>query len=162
MTHVSSSQFSAGLAALAGASALQSISVMANSPLDLVARPGSARLHPASYPETQIWGYQGEVPGPVIRRDQEVLISRRFVNDLPHPYSIHWHGIRIAKTMVGVAGLTQPAVAPDDGFLYDFEVPNAGTHWDHPHNRTGEQMALGLYGALIAEEPEGAPEMEAE
>lgn len=160
MTDVTRRQFSTGLAALAGASALHPISAMANSPLDLVARPGSARLAPASYPETPIWGYDGQVPGPVIRAVQGTRISRRFVNELPQPSSVHWHGIRIANPMDGVAGLTQPAVAPGDDFLYDFALPDAGTYWYHPHNRTYEQMARGLYGALIVEEETGAPEVD--
>jgi FtsP/CotA-like multicopper oxidase with cupredoxin domain len=133
---------------------------MANSPLDLVARPGSARLAPKSYPETPIWGYDGQVPGPVIRAVQGTRLSRRFVNELPQPSSVHWHGIRIANAMDGVAGLTQPAVAPGDDFLYDFALPDAGTYWYHPHNRTYEQMARGLYGALIVEEETGAPEVD--
>lgn len=160
MTDVTRRQFSTGLAALAGSSASHPISAMANSPLDLVARPGSARLAPVSYPETPIWGYDGQVPGPVIRAVQGTRISRRFVNELPQPSSVHWHGVRIANSMDGVAGLTQPAVAPGDDFLYDFALPDAGTYWYHPHNRTYEQMARGLYGALIVEEETGAPEVD--
>lgn len=33
----------------------------------LHAREGSARLAPAGYPETRIWGYGGTLPGPVLR-----------------------------------------------------------------------------------------------
>jgi len=56
--------------------------------------------------------------------------------------------------MDGVAGLTQEAIAPGTSFDYDFTVPDAGTYWYHAHNRSFEQVARGLHGALIVEEPD--------
>jgi len=50
--------------------------------------------------------------------------------------------------------LTQPAVEPGQSFDYDFVVADAGTYWYHAHNRSAEQVARGLYGALIVEEAE--------
>ncbi len=126
----------------------------------LTAMPGRARLAPADYPETAIWGYDGHVPGPAIRIKQGERVERRFVNRLPQASTIHWHGIRIDNAMDGVPGLTQDPVAPNADFLYDFAVPDAGTYWYHPHNRSFEQMARGLYGALIVEETEGAPDVD--
>ncbi len=57
--------------------------------------------------------------------------------------------------MDGVSGLTQKAVAPGETFDYDFVVPDAGTYWYHAHNRSYEQVARGLRGALIVEEVDG-------
>ena len=45
-------------------------------------------------------------------------------------------------------------MAPGESFDYQFTVPDAGTYWYHPHNRTWEQMARGLYGLLIVDESE--------
>ena len=123
-------------------------------PAKLRAKPGTARLAPADYPETPIWGYDGRVPGPEIRVPQGAKVSRRFLNGLPQGSTVHWHGVRLENAMDGVPELTQPAVKPGDGFLYDFTAPDAGTFWYHPHERAWEQMARGLYGALIVEEPE--------
>lgn len=124
----------------------------AATPPVLRASKGTAKLVPGDYPATQIWGYNGGAPGPVIRVRQGERVIRRFVNELPQPSSVHWHGIRLRNAMDGVAGLTQPPVAPKDAFLYDFRAPDAGTYWYHPHNRSWEQLARGLYGALIVEE----------
>ena len=93
----------------------------------------------------------------MIRARQGDCIVRRFVNRLPQPSTIHWHGVRIANAMDGVPDLTQQVVQPSAEFFYDFAVPDAGTYWYHPHNRTFEQMARGLAGALIVDETEGAP-----
>lgn len=121
-------------------------------PSDLHARPGTAQIAPAKYAPTKIWGYEGHVPGPVLRVKQGERLIRRFVNELPQPSTIHWHGIRIDNAMDGVPGMTQDAVPTGASFLYDFVAPDAGTYWYHPHNRTWEQLARGLYGALIVEE----------
>lgn len=118
----------------------------------MTARTARVQLLPAQYSATEIWGYDGELPGAIIRVKQGERIRRRFVNDLPQPSSVHWHGLRIDNAMDGVAGLTQPAVPTGDSFDYDFVAPDAGTFWFHAHNRSVEQVARGLYGALVVDE----------
>lgn len=121
---------------------------------EIRARTATVQLAPASYPRTEIWGYDGSVPGPELRVAQGERVQRSFLNELPQASSIHWHGIRIDNAMDGVAGLTQPAVDAGGRFDYDFLAPDAGTYWYHAHNRSTEQVARGLYGALIVEESE--------
>ena len=122
--------------------------------LVLRARPGAAQLAPAGLPGTPIWGYEGRVPGPIIRVPQGERVARRFVNELPQASTVHWHGVRLENAMDGAPEITQKTVPPGDEFLYDFVAPDAGTFWYHPHERAWEQMARGLYGALVVEEPE--------
>ena len=150
--NVSRRQFLAGVtgAVLAGASGAR---LAASAAPPLRAAPGSAQLAPPGYPETPVWAYGGRVPGPVLRVAQGENLARLFLNELPQPSTIHWHGIRIVNAMDGVPELTQAPVPAGGEFLYDFVVPDAGTFWYHPHNRTWEQMARGLYGAIIVEEP---------
>ena len=123
----------------------------------LRARPGTARFAPPGYPETPVWGYEGRVPGPTIRLRQGERVMRRFVNELSEASTVHWHGIRIANPMDGAPGVTQDVVPPGGEFLYDFVAPDAGTFWYHSHERAFEQMARGLYGALVVEEPDPPP-----
>jgi len=120
--------------------------------IELKPQKGLARLAPDDLPETPIWGYGGKVPGPEIRIKQGDQVSATLSNGLTEPTTVHWHGIRIANAMDGVTALTQDAVQPGESFDYRFTVPDAGTFWYHPHNRTWEQMARGLYGPLIVEE----------
>ncbi len=124
---------------------------------ELVAQPGEARIADGSALPTRIWGYDGRVPGPTLRVPQGEWLSVRLLNRLPTATSIHWHGVRIDNTMDGVSGLTQDAVAPDASFHYRFQVPDAGTFWYHAHTRSWEQVARGLYGVLIVEEPQPIP-----
>lgn len=120
----------------------------------IVARPGKARLLDPEPHETEIWGYDGSVPGPLLRVRQGDEFVAELVNGLDQPTTIHWHGIRLDNAMDGVAGLTQPPVAPAASFEYRFRPPDAGTYWYHPHYRTWEQLARGLYGVLIVDEQE--------
>ena len=159
MTLITRRQFHGSVLGAAAAATLPTFAGANTAPV-LRAREGSARLAPSEYPETEIWGYDGTVPGPVLRARQGERMIQRFRNDLPPASSVHWHGIRIENGMDGVAGMTQAPVGPGEDFLYDFALPDAGTYWYHPHNRTYEQMARGLYGALIVEENEGAPDVD--
>lgn len=124
----------------------------------LRASPASAQLAPLGYPATPVWAYStdkaGTVPGPEIRLTAGERVRYRFVNDLPQPTAVHWHGIRIENAMDGAAPLTQAAVPPGESFDYDFVAPDPGTYWYHSHNRSWEQVARGLAGPLIVEDRE--------
>jgi FtsP/CotA-like multicopper oxidase with cupredoxin domain len=147
------------LGALA-ASGFRPTPLQAATPKDLIARESLHQLAPGDYPQTQVWGYDGTVPGTTIRLLQGERVTRRLVNELPQPGTIHWHGVRIDNAMDGVPGMTQDVVEPSKTFLYDFVVPDAGTYWYHPHNRSYEQMARGLSGALVVEEADGGPDVD--
>jgi FtsP/CotA-like multicopper oxidase with cupredoxin domain len=121
----------------------------------LTAGPGEALLLEPGQPKTHTWLYDGVSPGPIIRARQGEEVFVRLKNNLPQPTTIHWHGIRIDNAMDGVAHLTQEPVPPGESFDYRFTVPDAGTFWYHPHNRSWEQVARGLYGLLIVEEKDG-------
>ncbi|WP_078603604.1 multicopper oxidase family protein [Thioclava sediminum] len=131
----------------------------ATAPTPLTAQRAMAQIAPEGYPQTEVWSYDGTLPGPQLRVPQGASLQRRFVNKLDVPSSVHWHGIRIDNAMDGVAGLTQDAVPPGQTFDYEFVVPDAGTYWYHAHTNSMEQVARGLSGALIIEEPD-APDVD--
>jgi FtsP/CotA-like multicopper oxidase with cupredoxin domain len=120
----------------------------------LRASTGTARLRGEAQAPTPIWGYDGQVPGPTLRLRRGEELRVRLVNDLPEGTVVHWHGVRVPNAMDGVPHLTQPPIAPGKSFDYRFRVPDAGTFWYHSHLYSSEQLARGLYGALIVEEPE--------
>ena len=128
----------------------------------LVAKSGTASLLEDANLKTAIWGYNGVVPGPVLRVRQDQPFTATLDNQLKDPSTVHWHGIRIDNAMDGVANLTQPPVKPGDSFTYRFRPPDAGTYWYHPHFQTWEQLARGLYGLLIVEEMDAAPKVDRE
>jgi FtsP/CotA-like multicopper oxidase with cupredoxin domain len=145
--------------ALTGAAGIAALPVRAGTHDLLTARVTTKQIAPPKYPATEVWAYDGQLPGPVLRLPQGGRVTRRLVNELPVPTSVHWHGIRIDNAMDGVAGLTQKAVPSGGTFDYDFVVPDAGTYWYHAHTMSFEQVARGLAGALIVEEAE-APDVD--
>ena len=116
------------------------------------AKPATAQLVPSEYGNTDVWAYDGSVPGTPLRLRQGERLRRVFTNRLDQPSTIHWHGIRLENAMDGAAGLTQEAVPPGESFLYNFTAKDAGTYWYHPHRNTLEQLSRGLAGPLIVEE----------
>lgn len=121
---------------------------------ELTAKKTKVKLAGPNGPASDLWGYDGRVPGPIIRVKRGDTLRIRFRNELDEPTSVHWHGIRIENAMDGVAGLTQDAVQPGESFDYVFTVPDAGTYWYHAHNKSWYEVARGLYGLLIVDEPE--------
>lgn len=130
---------------------------------DLVLTPGPATLQlaPPDYPATDVWAYNGAVPGPELRLKQGAEFSARLTNGLSQDTTIHWHGVRLPIGMDGVPGASQAPVQPGGSFDYHFTLRDAGTFWYHPHMASAEQVARGLSGPLIVEEAD-APDIDAD
>ena len=47
------------------------------------------------------YGYNGQVPGPIIEAKQGVPLEIAFTNNLPEPTLIHWHGLQIPAATDG-------------------------------------------------------------
>jgi FtsP/CotA-like multicopper oxidase with cupredoxin domain len=128
----------------------------------LTAEPARLSLLPDQ--TTDVWAYNGRVPGPTLELREGDRVIIRFRNRLPEETTVHWHGLRLPFTS---DGSPFHPVAPGDEYEYAFTVPtgSAGTYWyhPHPHHRTAWQVGMGLYGAIIiraAEDPlpESLPE----
>jgi FtsP/CotA-like multicopper oxidase with cupredoxin domain len=151
--------------ALAGLSAsviVLSGSAPAQSPaqsITLTAAPGRQRLRPEPAAETEIFAYNGATPGPMIRAKRGQPITIRLENKLSQPTSLHISGYRGPNAMDGVAGLTQPEVAPGARFDTTFTPQDAGTYLYHPLvvGRTAEQVERGLCGMFVVEEDNWGP-----
>lgn len=136
--------------------------------IELHARPD--RLNLLSGPATSVWRYDGKVvhgepralsflsdgyaPVVRVRRGQKVRIE--FVNDLPEPTIVHWHGLLVPASM---DGHPRDAIATNQRYVYEFEILNrAGTYWFHAHpdGRTGAQIYQGQAGFLLVDDDEQA------
>ena len=120
----------------------------------LTASETPVQLSDEPFPETLIWGFNEQSPGPEIRVKKGQRVRILVKNNLSEALTVHWHGLRIDNAMDGVPHLTQPPISPGASFVYDFTPPDAGTYWYHSHVNSAEQIGRGLYGALIVEEPE--------
>ncbi|MGR3436228.1 MAG: multicopper oxidase family protein [Shimia sp.] len=131
----------------------------------LTARPFETTFHP-DLPPTQLWGFDAgggaSMPGPLLRGTRGEAFARTLRNDLPEATSVHWHGLRLPNEMDGVPGLTSPLIQPGETREVAFDLRDAGTYWYHSHQRSFEQVERGLHGALIVDESEGAPDVDAD
>jgi len=106
----------------------------------------------ASGPPTEVWGFNGSVPGPVLRYAKGSQVDLHVVNRLPQPTTVHWHGLRVPNAMDGVPQVTQAPIEPGASFDYRFTAVDSGTYWYHPHQSSFEQVPRGLHGAFIVDE----------
>jgi len=145
---------SASVATVATALPSWAVGAAATHDVRLVAKPGTIQLIGGAHRQTSVWSYNGKVPGPEIRARQGDRLRVAVENRLGQETTVHWHGLRVPNAMDGVPHLTQRPIAPGETFHYEFDLPDAGTYWYHPHQRGFEQVARGLYGPLIVEERE--------
>lgn len=101
-----------------------------------------------------MYGFNGQVPGPLIRVTRDATITVRFRNRIDLPSSVHWHGVRLDNRSDGVPGVTQAAVEPGGTYTYTVHFPDAGIYWYHPHVREDIEQAMGLYGNMLVESPD--------
>lgn len=119
---------------------------------ELIAAPVDVELIAGH--QTPAWGYGGQAPGLELRARQGDWLRVRFINHLPEPTTIHWHGIRLPLNMDGVPYVSQLPVLPGESFDYMFQLHDAGSFWYHPHTTSAEQLGRGLVGPLIVDERE--------
>ena len=97
------------------------------------------------------WGFNKQLPGPVLEANAGDTLVVRVTNNLNEPTMVHWHGIRIPASMDGT-GMVQKPIEPGQSLEYRFVVPDAGTFWYHSHQNETIQMERGMYGALIVKD----------
>jgi manganese oxidase len=113
----------------------------------LVAQPVVREIAPGM--KANLWGYNGQSPGPTIEVVEGDRVRVYVTNKLPEHTTIHWHGQRLPNGMDGVAGITQPPIEPGKTFVYEFVARRAGTFMYHPHADETAQMAMGMMGLWI-------------
>ncbi len=99
--------------------------------------------------EIRMYGYNSEIPGPLIKVKQGETIFVNVTNNLDMETTVHWHGIRLNNKFDGVPMTTQEAIQPSKSFLYELIFPDPGIYWYHPHAREDYQQELGLYGNIL-------------
>jgi FtsP/CotA-like multicopper oxidase with cupredoxin domain len=99
---------------------------------------------------SEVFAYNGHVPGPTldVREGDHVIIH--FKNNLPEATTVHWHGIHLPFES---DGSPFHPIQPGETHDYAFTVGSgtAGTYWYHPHpdRRTGFAIGKGLFGAIV-------------
>ncbi|HWB84415.1 MAG TPA: multicopper oxidase family protein [Bryobacteraceae bacterium] len=99
--------------------------------IDLEAEAG---LVPFAGRQAYLYGYNNQVPGPLIQARPGDTLRVRFTNSLPEATNLHFHGLHVSPS--GAADNSFVMVPPGEQFQYELSIPAnhpAGTFWMHPH-----------------------------
>lgn len=121
----------------------------------LIAEPVVREIAPGM--KANLWGYNGQSPGPTIEVVEGDQVRIFVTNKLPEHHAVHWHGQRLPNGMDGVGGLTQKQIPPGKTFAYEFVAKRPGTFMYHPHADEMTQMAMGMMGFWVTHPKEKNP-----
>ncbi|WP_028280400.1 multicopper oxidase family protein [Arthrobacter sp. H5] len=110
--------------------------------------------------EASVQTFNGSLPGPTLRVAPGDTIRVAMTNRLEAPTNLHVHGLHVSPEGNGDNPFL--SIAPGESFDYEFVLPKdhpPGTYWYHPHRHghAADQVAAGLYGAIIVEDTEPVP-----
>jgi bilirubin oxidase len=115
---------------------------------DVIAAPAEVEF--VAGKKTTVWAYNNSLPGSLIEVYEGDTVEITFINKLPQPSTIHWHGLPIPPEQ---DGNPMDPVLPGQSHTYRFTMPegSAGTYWyhPHPHEYTAEQVYRGLAAPFI-------------
>lgn len=125
--------------------------------LDLTAAPARVRVGGR---EASVQAFNGSLPGPTLRVHAGDTIRITMRNGLQAPTNLHVHGLHVSPQ--GNSDNPFVSIDPGGSFDYEFSLPGdhpPGTYWYHPHRHghVADQVAAGLYGAIVVEDPDPVP-----
>ena len=145
----------AGAAGMATGAGLGAAYTQAANAPDYTLRIAPLRLELAPGKAINTFGYNGMVPGPVLRLREGRQVSIDIRNDTDIADIIHWHGLYVPSDADGAMEEGSPMVEPGQSARYTFVPKPAGTRWYHSHDVAGTDLTRslysGMYGFLIVE-----------
>jgi len=81
----------------------------------------------------RMFGYNGQIPGPMLKVDQNSQVFINVTNNLDTNTTVHWHGLRLENEFDGNPGVTMNPQLPGETFEYKLDFVDEGIYWYHPH-----------------------------
>ena len=116
-----------------------------NSPADVTLRIGPVKVDVAPGKTILTTGYNGSVPGPLIRLCEGVPVTVDLFNDTGIPEYVHWHGFPFSAAMDGTQNENSLSVPPHGHLRYRMTPQAAGSRWVHSHVMTMDDLTVGSY-----------------
>jgi FtsP/CotA-like multicopper oxidase with cupredoxin domain len=122
---------------------------------DYTLRIAPLRLELAPGKTIDTFGYNGTVPGALLRLREGRQVSIDISNDTDIADIIHWHGLYVPSAVDGAMEEGSPMVEPGRTERYTFTPKPTGTRWYHSHDVAGTDLTRslysGMYGFLVIE-----------
>lgn len=100
-------------------------------------------------------GYNGKVPGPVLRLAEGKPVNIKVINNAGYDDIVHWHGLYLPAVQDGAAEEGSPMIRVGQSRIYSFTPKPAGTRWYHSHamamTKLNRSTYTGEFGFLIVE-----------
>ena len=112
---------------------------------DHTLRITKASLEVAPGRVVQTTGYNGGVPGPLIRLKQGVPVSIDLINETSAPEFVHFHGLAASVIVDGSEEEGSPVLAPGAQRRITFTPNQAGNRWYHTHTMAMDDVSRGGY-----------------
>jgi FtsP/CotA-like multicopper oxidase with cupredoxin domain len=90
-------------------------------------------------------GFNGSVPGPLMRCAEGKPVTIAVHNDTSAPDITHWHGLTIPSNVDGSMEEGTPMISAHGLARYTFTPRPSGTRWYHTHTAAGRDLRRGLY-----------------
>jgi FtsP/CotA-like multicopper oxidase with cupredoxin domain len=131
--------------AIAAAPTVSALAAARTSAADHTIRIAEASFEVAHGRFVKTTGYNGTVPGPLIRLKQGVPVTIDLVNDTKSPEFVHWHGLATSVSVDGAEEEGSPVLAPGARRRITFTPSHAGTRWYHTHTMAMADVSKGAY-----------------
>ena len=116
-----------------------------DSPADVTLRIGPVKADVAPGKTILTTGYNGSVPGPLIRLREGVSVTVDLFNDTDIPEYVHWHGFPLRAALDGTQEENSMSVPPHGHLCYRMTPQIAGSRWVHSHVMTMGDLTVGVY-----------------
>ena len=104
-------------------------------------------------------GYNGQVPGPILRVKEGMPVDIHVMNHSDVPELVHWHGLHIDAINDGSSEEGSPVIAPGGELRYSFMPAPSGSRWYHTHTMAHDDLRRagysGQYGFFYIEPKSG-------
>ena len=133
----------------------------AASKADYTLRIGPVSAEIAKGKVIQTTGYNGTIPGPMLRMKEGKPVTIDIFNDAAWPELVHWHGLNVSTKADGAEEEGSPYVMPKGQLRVNFTPNPAGNRWYHTHIMAMDDLTKGAYngqyGHLYIEPKKGDP-----
>lgn len=124
---------------------VQGQSACPGEPADFAIRIQNVSVELAPRRTIKTVGYNGSVPGPILRIAEGKEVTIEVHNETSVPELVHWHGLHIPSNVDGSAEEGTPVIPPRDCRRYRFSAAPSGTRWYHTHTMAMRNLNRASY-----------------